>query len=325
MRKTKTRRKPSSNALPADVLSTLAELDIDIDRMTGDEAWATCPGHEANLGRVDHSASWSINLNSGAHNCFSCGFGGNYVDLVRWQKDWEDEPEKAEEWTRKHGGIKVAARKMRGEVSYKKPKAEEVSEARLVMFEDRIPRWALTERDLEQDSCTAYGVKWDADNEYFILPVRDPHTGQLRGWQEKGDGHFNNFPKHLEKSDTLWGYHLLKPGMTLYVEESPLDCVRLHSWSVDGAVSGYGVHLSDVQIGLILEHGGTVVWCLDNDEPGHRKMDEIWREFRGRGRQFFANYDGITGKDHGEMTPEEIEFSIDHPISALRYRPDAYR
>jgi DNA primase len=296
---------------------TLPELGIEIEKIAKDEAWARCP----NPKHFDQSASWSINIDTGEHNCFSCGWGGNYIYLV--EQTMRLDEEHAEDWVRKRGGIGVARKKLRGEKVWEKTKAIEISEADLALFDVDIPLRALQQRDVIQESCEAYGVLWNPRRESWIFPVRDPFTGELRGWQEKSKTLMLNHPEHLEKADTLFGYHLL--GDTAYVEESPLDCVRLHTYSVDGAVSGYGVHVSDEQMSLIVEHPKVkrVVMCLDNDGAGRSKERKIWREWRGRTRLYFANYDHTRKKDHGEMTPEEIEFSLEHPISALRYRPDA--
>jgi DNA primase len=300
---------------------TLADLDVDVDRVSGDEAWALCP----NPKHSDRSASWSINLITGEHHCFSCGWSGNYVYLVKKTKGWdksEDGDERAEEWVRKHGGIDVARKKLRGELAYSKKEPDPVSEADLALFVDP-PQRALDERDLELDSVLAFGVRWDPKDKAWILPIRDPFSNRLLGWQSKSKRHFLNFPDSVPKAETVFGYHLL--GEVAYVEESPLDCARLHTYSLDGAVSGYGVHISDVQVDLILDKAKTVFWCLDNDRAGREKEAQIWEEYRGRGRMFFANYDHVQGsnykKDHGEMEPDEIEWSITNAISSLRYRP----
>jgi hypothetical protein len=64
-----------------------------------------------------------------------------------------------------------------------------------------------------------------------------------------------------------------------------------------------------------------VVLCLDNDAAWRKVESRIWTEYRHRTRLYFANYDGIEAKDHGEMAPEEIAFSIENPISSIRFRP----
>ena len=320
---TKTKRTRSSDPLPADVLMTLPELDIDVDRISDDEAWAICPGHESLLKRRDHNASWSINLNTGRHNCFSCGFGGYFIDLVQWQLGWDkkrDGEEKAKAWIRKHGGIGVARARLHGDSAFKRKVAKEVNESDLVFYDDP-PAYARKSRDLTLETCHSYGLLYDLEKDRWIIPIRDPFDGHLMGWQEKGDGFFRNHPEHVEKARALYGYSLLKGQKTAYLEESPLDASRLYTYSLDGAVSGYGVHVSDLQLDLIVDEVDTLYVCLDNDAAGRAKEKEIWRTHRGRVRLFFANYDQTDKKDHGEMTPEEIEWSLSHAISGLRFRP----
>jgi DNA primase len=307
------KQRPSSDPLPSDIPLTLSDLGIEIDHIVREEAWAVCP----NPKHADSDPSWSINIDTGQHNCFSCGWGGNYIYLVKQVKSLDEE--KAEEWIRKRGGIAVARKKLRGETTWEKKQPVEVDEADLALFDPVIPARALKSRDVIQEACEEFGVLWNHRNDSWIFPVRDPFTGELRGWQEKSKRLMLNHPEHLQKADTLFGYHLL--GGTAYVEESPLDCVRLRTYSVDGAVSGYGVHISDDQMDLIVEKADRVVMCLDNDEAGRKKEAQIWQKYRSRTRLYFANYDGIDKKDHGDMTPEEIEFSLDNAISALRFRP----
>lgn len=305
-----------TNPLPSDILLTLPELGIDVEKVTKKgEAWALCPNPE----HPDRGASWSINLDSGEHHCFSCGWSGNFIMLVESLTRLAGE--EAEQWVRKRGGIDVARKKLRGEQAYEVKRAEEVSEADLALFETHIPKWALDSRDIIQESCDAYGTLWDPHHEAWILPVRNPYTGLLLGWQSKSKRVFINHPDALEKSLTLYGYHLI--GEDVYIEESPLDCNRLWTYGVEAAVSGYGVHISDQQMDLIVEHPNVkrVIMCLDNDKAGRSKEADIWTRYRHRTRLYFANYDGIKAKDHGEMSPEEIAFSVEEPISALRFRP----
>lgn len=59
-----------------DVPKLLQALDIPVVKRSGPELWSTCPLHK------DRHPSWSINVHSGLHSCFSCKFGGTAVDLV---------------------------------------------------------------------------------------------------------------------------------------------------------------------------------------------------------------------------------------------------
>lgn len=301
-------------------MSTLGALGIEIDRVSGDEAWALCPAHETEVGKSDTHASWSINLQTGAHFCFSCGWGGPFIRLVKYVKDANDD--EAGRWIKARGGIEVVRRKLEGK-GYRKPKPDEVTEADFAFYIDP-PKWALTEKDLNLGTCREYGLRWDPDHDRWIIPIREPYTGKLWGWQEKGKNVFLNHPEHVEKGLTLFGFDVLLAtgSRTAYLEESPLDAGRLHTYSLDTPVSSYGAHVSEAQIRLLADNVDRLVVCLDNDATGRARERKIWREYRHWFKHMdFANYDGIEKKDHGEMTPEQIDWSLEHAISKLRYRP----
>lgn len=63
------------NDTEIDVRGVLRHLEIEGTERHG-EAWALCPAHD------DRRPSWSINLRTGQHHCFSCGWGGGIVALV---------------------------------------------------------------------------------------------------------------------------------------------------------------------------------------------------------------------------------------------------
>lgn len=83
----------------ADVLRLLARLRIEY-RADGGELWARCPAHD------DTKPSWSINVQSGVHHCFSCGWGGGPAALVLQALGVEElawTPRDAWEWIRAQG------------------------------------------------------------------------------------------------------------------------------------------------------------------------------------------------------------------------------
>ena len=67
-----------------DMESVLDRLGIEIISITGDEIKAHCPAHLERKGKLDSNPSWSINADTGAHNCFSCHFRGNVHTLVSY-------------------------------------------------------------------------------------------------------------------------------------------------------------------------------------------------------------------------------------------------
>ena len=63
------------------VEATLTALGIE-GTLRGSELSAPCPMHEDRVGRPDANPSWSINIDTGLLNCFSCGYRGSVITLI---------------------------------------------------------------------------------------------------------------------------------------------------------------------------------------------------------------------------------------------------
>src|SRR5690242_6641764 len=89
--------------VPEDVLECLEELGVTVTKLTYNEAWALCPGHLSRLGRRNNKPDkWSVNIATGEHSCFSCGFSGSFTRIVQEVLGYDRES--AQRWLRAHGG-----------------------------------------------------------------------------------------------------------------------------------------------------------------------------------------------------------------------------
>lgn len=308
------------------VPAILNELDITIHHTekNGDavEYYARCPWHkEDERGRVqvDHEPSWSINHDTGEHNCFSCGFAGTPVYLAFKMLDLEWD--QAVEWANKYKDSLAAILAMdpwegnRPALTQRLP----INNARLQSYPRPTPE-ALERRHVTAEACLAYDVHWDAKKEAWILPIRSPEDDHaLWGWQMKGEGTrlFRNYPFGVEKSETLFGVDVVKPTDTIVVVESPLDAVRLYSLGIP-AVSTYGAGISDIQFNLMMGYAGLIA-AMDNprvDDSG-AKASLKFLEFSRRIPLRFFNYGDSDAKDVGDMDEEQILFGIENARHAL--------
>lgn len=311
--------------IPDDILECLNELEIPVHRIINEEAWAICPGHEARLGRPNrHPDKWSINLDTGKHSCFSCGFKGSFVYLVQEVKDYERR--EAERWVRRRGGIwrldgGVADSQGRSDLLQGQPRVRPWNEARLALFSSP-PHAELGRRGLSAGSVEHYGVLWNDTLECWILPIRDPHTGELWGYQEKGNGWVKNKPARVIKGETLFGLDCFE-GRTAVLFESPLDCLRFATAGLVGAVSSFGVQVSDTQLDLLFDRAEVVVFALDNDAAGIKKSLELRQRYLRSGRRIkFLNYSQIPDKkDIGTegVTDSQIQWAFHNAQSILEY------
>jgi hypothetical protein len=318
-------------SLGVDIEQVLLELGIEAV-VRGAEANGTCPMHKARTGKVDNSPSWWINLDTGAFICFSCQYSGNLITLVSdvkgFTKDvWgETKPDytAAREWLLSLS--EVSPDKLSQILSsipkFITPNHElpAMSEARLAIF-DPPPTHALQSRHVTAEACEKYGVLWNPRQDSWILPIRDPKSNQILGWQEKGTvtRTFKNYPAGVKKSHTVFGAHIDISKQAIVVE-SPLDCVRFESAGISGAVALCGSQVTEDQFKLV-RFSDTIIFASDNPkvDPSGKKAAKQANELAlkyGVNLLFF-NYGETGKKDPGDMTDDELRWGITHAQSYL--------
>lgn len=315
-----------------DVPAALEAMGIDfMDH--GHEANALCPQHYERTGKEDSNPSWWINLDTGQHICFSCGYKGNLAQLVcdvnefylkTWDNKYSYDYPAAQNWLSEVSAIPVEkladmVRNLPNRIEAY-PKPLEMSEARLAVFVEP-PQYILDSRNITAESAEKYGVLWDNGKKTWILPLREPHFNRLIGWQEKGtvERTFFNRPAGLQRSKTLFGVDVQDDDIAIVVE-SPLDCLRIHSAGQVGAVATCGTTISDDQIKL-LRRSERIVVAFDNpklDPAGKKASAEMSKLGRKYGLNlFFFNYGDTGKKDPGDLTNEEIAWGIQNAQSSV--------
>lgn len=315
-----------------DVPAALEAMGIEfMDR--GHEANALCPVHLQRTGKEDNNPSWWINMDTGQHICFSCGYKGNLAQLVcdvnefylkTWDNKYSYDYDAARTWLSEISAIpvEVLAEMIRALPNRIEayPKPIEMSEARLALFTSP-PQEVLDSRSLTVEAADKYGVLWDNDKKTWILPLREPHFNRLMGWQEKGtvSRTFFNRPAGLQRAKTLFGADV-QDGNIVVVVESPLDCLRIYSAGQIGAVATCGTTISEEQIKL-LRRSDRVVAAFDNpnvDAAGKKASAEMLKLGRKYGLNlFFFNYGNTGKKDPGDLTDEEITWGIKNAKSSV--------
>jgi hypothetical protein len=268
--------------------------------------------HKYRVGKEDNNPSWSINANTGAHHCFSCGYKGNLLTLISDLLEYGD-LEKAKSWLRSNTDVDwdlVSKQLEEAKKTYVHlPKLVPMSEARLAVFKE-VPSWAANDRGLTVEACTTYGVCWRDTDSTWVLPIRSLE-GKLLGWQEKGhlSRKFFNRPPGVPKSKTLFGMDCWSPGQMI-VLESPLDAVKLKSVGIPGGVATFGAVVSQDQI-EIMRQAETLIIAMDNDEAGKKASKFLLESFRRLGLEcWFFNYGDSDKKDIGDMSPDEIDWGL---------------
>lgn len=302
------------------VVSTLHDLGVEVEYEDGDELYALCPGHETRTGKKDGHPSWSINADSGIHYCFSCHYKGNLLTLIRDIKGTEAA-------ARFRTEFEVHARSLMEDPDFDvvidKPTVEAVRTANFKpesWLEDYVdpPRWALKARRITDVGAMEYGILWDPTREAWIFPFRDAVTNQLLGYQMKAQKTriFRNRPRTVPKSETFFGWDVVREAKRVVIVESPLDAVILADMKAP-AIAICGSHMSDAQVELLMSAGFELVclW-LDNDTAGEletRRLKKVLTDNGVRAEFITAeSYPELTsGKDVGDLSYGDIESVLD--------------
>jgi DNA primase len=303
--------------------ATLDRLGIEYVGSRGNEIQGFCPGHKDRVGHEDKNPSWYINSETGAHICFSCQFKGTLPYLVAYLKQmWSDDGldfDAARKWLNEGGELSEAFERA---VNKKKEVFEDivyVSEASLAAFVEP-PIEALRSRGLTASAAAKHQILWDARMENWIIPIRNPRSGVLLGWQEKGyrGRFFRNRPTGVQKSKALFGWNNYAGG-DIIVVESPLDVVRLESVGISGGMATYGSLVSKEQLSLI-KLADRVLIAMDADEAGQKSAAQIAEATQALGFEaWFFNYNGLDVKDIGAMSKAEIMTGIETARHSVRW------
>ena len=287
---------------------TLSRLGLETFDERGDEIQVYCAAHLERTGHIDHNPSLWINSDSGAFICFSCQWKGNIYTIIEYVEGINGD--EAQEWL--GSDTRMLTRFQRLLEQKSAPKLAEpsvVTESMLSAFVD-VPKEACTSRGLLQSMTNKYGIRWNARENNWVIPIRDPETKALLGWQEKGHDrrYFKNLSK-VKKSEALFGYDQYQGGQMIVVE-SPLDVVRLASLGISGGVATYGALISDVQFNII-RGADKVIFALDNDEAGRVASKAMLKKCIDMGAEaWFFNYGESDAKDIGGMSLEEVVYGL---------------
>jgi len=307
-----------------DVEKVLLNLDVSMVAQRGNEVNGLCPMHKTRTGSDDHSPSWWVNLETGVHLCFSCGYKGNMYTLVRDLKglDHFDIQDFLKE--KSEVPLDTLLQRLRDLPQYVTPEEPiGMSEARLAVFTD-APEIELKKRFLTREAVNAHGVLWDAKNSAWILPIREPNDFSLWGWQEKGatGRFFKNYPPGVKKSKTVFGVKILDESVPLWVVESPLDAVRLTGLGYN-AIATFGAIISEEQ-GKLMRRATSIISAFDNDQAGKKASEQMLGFSRKYGFDLrYFNYAEIDVKDVGDMSEKQIQRGLE-TAKHMIYGKEAY-
>lgn len=301
--------------VPSDLEGALSDLGIFV-RVRGDEGVALCPSPD----HMDSSPSWSINMNTGKHHCFSCGFGGSFQWLVQITRGIRSGEAAAYIKMQK---VRIAVVD-EPEINTQAP----VTESDLWPYDEPPLLERETRGAISSEACEALEILWNPENLSWIFVLRDPFTDRIIGWQEKFTTQdlVLNHPPRVKKSTTVFGYRNLKRTGTdglVVVLENPVKCARVFDSGYSRVVSTCGSSFTDYQINdLLWPVADEVILMLDNDPAGHKAMQRFVLQnpyartstkiFNyGNGRKENGAYIHVPdGRDPGDLPNADIVWGI---------------
>lgn len=300
------------------------ELGIEV-KVKGDEATGLCPSPQHN----DTSPSWSINLETGKHHCFSCGFGGSFQWLVQIVKGVRAGEAIAYIKTQK---IRVGIASPEETIN---APTQVVVESDLYRF-TAPPNWALQSRGLTAYACAAVEVLFDHGSDEWVCVLRNPYTDRLIGWQTKGalpeNKHIvNNYPPKVKKASTVFGYKYLKATgdtKSIVMIENPVKVPKIVA---SGFRSGAfcGASFVDSQVNdLLWPITDEVIFMLDNDIAAYRRLAKFIQQTKyGLDSVRIFNYGTVQkingayvheadDRDPGDLDEISIHYGVAHATPA---------
>jgi len=218
-------------------------------------------------------------------NCFACGFSGSLVDaaFVRYRNGdiTLEACNKVREIVLKEKDDPVSTEELQARLVKleKKIQGTFLDERLLDIYEKKIPRWLIDEKNLSADVCKQFGIRMNPENGFIVIPVYS-QEGKLRGITQRNMT--KNGLKYMSNTD-FHNHHFLfgenhfavikKPLPTaggLIIVEGQFDAMYMHQIGFTNTLAIFSANITSDQVKLLTRYDMPVYVFLDNDDAGRR-------------------------------------------------------
>jgi len=263
------------------------ELNLKRVKIRGHEIHASCPFTERHLSGSDTHPSFSINIDKGVYNCFSCGSKGTLEELVSKVKNISISD--ALTYLEKIGFSKL-------DRILNRPKEEERPEI--------IPEGLLLYYDkVEDEFAELYRGEIDG-NECLIYPVRNVDGSLVGGIARSTQGRWHKVLWNMPKKLYFYGENLVEKEQPIVIVEGPGDVISLRKSGIKNVLGLMGVSISDEQIEKLLFLSSEFVVWLDRDKAGSKGLQAIWTKLDNRATVRYVDPFRALSKD--EKDPRDV-------------------
>jgi len=299
----------------------------------GENMSISCPLAGKNHGDPDdYNQSCSVSVRPDEPSlvkCYSynCGFSGSFYRMLKVATDYRGNPpeliailemlaptekftlessacrsqKQFEDWVARDRSPRL--RTMDGDL---------MAEGRFARYAGSVPGYIKT-RGLTVETCKAWGLGHDRERKCLVFPVRR-HDGKLVGMTGR---HYNwpNAPTKyhnyagLNKSNYLYGEHMLKRGEPLIICEGQIDAVLTWQYLGIPTVAILGEGFGQNHARTIAAYNPPVVYLfLDNDMAGRMAAEKV--EYQLRGRVDMKLMLPPLDMDPGDCSQEQAQFAL---------------
>lgn len=297
------------------------EAHLRVESRQGSEYNVCCPIHG------ERHASMRINIEKGVFFCHGCKAKGGMAKLAKFLGV-------SYRYNKAEAGMAVLMNKL--DLLRRGPQEE----PEVVLPEDTLKRYAMSTtywtdprpsgRGFSEETVEAFDLGYDPISESAIIPIRNMWNellGITRRSLRKGSNIRYRDPAGFKKGKNLFGSWFVTQAEspTVVLTEGPLDCIKV--WQAGHpSVAVYGSRVTEHQIMLLRRMG--VVTCVlffDDDKAGKDAIKQckgwtkdnegVWHYDPSTDlRKFFVlkcvSYKGLSGKDPGDLSDDEIDGAV---------------
>lgn len=243
----------------------IEELSLKRVKIRGNEIHASCPFSERHLFGKDSHPSFSINIDKGVYNCFSCGIKGTLENLVSRIKGISESD--AVDWLESNSFSKFQ-RELRDKKIHEIP---EIIPDGLLFYFDKV----------DNDYAEVYSGEVD-NIDCFIYPVRNIDGNLVGAMARSKKDKFHKIMWNMKKKLYLYGEDKVDKEKQLVIVEGPGDVIALRKSGLTNVVALMGITVSNEQAEKLLYLSSEFVIWLDRDRAGAKGMKGLFKKLENR-------------------------------------------
>jgi len=247
-------------------------LELERVKIRGYEIHASCPFPERHLTGTDKHPSFSVNVEKGVYNCFSCGTHGIIEELVAKTRKCT-----INEAISLLAGIGFDRLSVTLEDRKKETFPEVIPEAILSYFDKIEDEFAeIYMGDIEGIYC-------------LIYPVRNQYGELVGGVARSVEGRYHKVLWNMSKKQYFWGLERVKPNKPIVVVEGVGDAISIRKSCTKNVVALLGMAVSEEHVEKLLELSSDFIIWLDKDKAGITGLNRIVKMMENRANMRYVD------------------------------------